>query len=420
MSETFDDADCCAHGNPTSVSSLAVMSIAADAAPESSANTPNPAVSAAIAPAATQQASTASPSRRSTRLFWLLIVLVVVAVLRFSVGPVVEEIQYALERGKQRAQYESSATLLADVDVSRSSLAFRLVAQRAKPSVVHIETDNAPRPPAQGTGVILDEEGYVLTNNHVVEHADRIVVRLSDGRRLNGAKIIGRDPHTDLAVLKLDAGNLLPAAWGDSDELEVGDWVVAVGNPFGLDGSVSQGIVSAKNRRQRFKNSNSLAYQDFIQTDAAVNPGNSGGPLLNLRGEVVGINTAIVGEQYQGVGFAIPSQVARDIFERLKKYGQVDRGGIQVTLEELTHDEAAALNLPQTTVRIGYVPFGPAQQAGLRRGDLVLAWNGEPVKDSFDLRLKVSRSEIGATAHIKILRDGKDQELEIVVGRLVL
>jgi S1-C subfamily serine protease len=417
MSDLFSDDGRGSASDLFSSSSIERSSVGLSSVAESAPTPPAdeaPPTSAAAAPAALPTA------RRSSRLFWLLTILVVVAALRFSIAPMVEEIQYALERGKQRAQYENSGTLLADVDVSRSSLAFRLVAQRAKPSVVHIETRSPSKPPAQGTGIILDADGYVLTNNHVVEHADQIEVRLSDGRRIRQPQVVGQDPHTDLAVLKLDADHLLPAAWGDSNELEVGDWVVAVGNPFGLDGSVSQGIVSAKNRRQRFKNSSRLAYQDFIQTDAAVNPGNSGGPLLNLRGEVVGINTAIVGEQYQGVGFAIPSEIARDIFERLKKYGQVDRGGIQVSLEELSPDDAASLNLPANTVRIGYVPIGAAQRAGLRPGDIVLTWNGEPVKDTFDLRLKVSRSEIGATARIKVLRDGQEMELEIVVGRLTL
>ncbi|NLY99280.1 MAG: trypsin-like serine protease, partial [Pirellulaceae bacterium] len=236
-----------------------------------------------------------------------------------------EQIQYSVSRGDQRAKAEVARQVLAQFPESATRLAY--VAKSIAPSVVGIETAqlSAPLPTDErellfgvpslrtegmGSGVIVDAEGYVVTNNHVIDQAAQITVKMSDGSKIRDIKVVGRDPLTDLALLKMEGGPFLPAPWGDSGTLEVGDPVLAVGNPFGLDRTVTAGIVSATGRRAQIS---PLAHQDFLQTDAAINPGNSGGPLVNMQGEVVGINTAIYGRQNLGISFAIPSQIAKKV-----------------------------------------------------------------------------------------------------------
>jgi serine protease Do len=216
-------------------------------------------------------------------------------------------------------------------------------------------------------------------------------------------------------VLKVDAGGLVAAPWGDSDTLEVGDWVLAVGNPFGLDRSVTAGILSAKQRRQVV---DSLPFQDFLQTDAAVNPGNSGGPLVNLRGEVIGINTAIVGEAYQGISFAIPSVTARDVYQRLKTTGKVSRGWLGVSLQELTEERAKALKIDarQGVIVQSVVPESPAAEAGLQSGDCIVEWNGQQVTSPSDLSLRVARTAVHSSVLASIVRQQQKLEIEVVVG----
>jgi serine protease Do len=366
---------------------------------------------------------------------WVVGVLALVLALKFLVEPVVESVQHAITRGHERAKAEIAKTQLAKL--SDTADAFRLVAQSVGPSVVHIDAmqpiellekeasdewsllnRHRPHPlrsTGQGSGVVIDTEGYILTNNHVIQDATAIRLKLSDGRLIDECEIVGVDVLTDLAVLKVDADGLVAAPWGDSDTLEVGDWVLAVGNPFGLDRSVTAGIVSAKQRRQVV---DSLPYQDFLQTDAAVNPGNSGGPLVNLHGEVVGINTAIVGEAYQGISFAIPSLMARDVYQRLKATGKVARGWLGVSLQELTPELAERMKIKASrgVVVTSVFPKSPADRAGLESGDCVTHWNGDEVFDPTDLSLRVAKTLAGATATIKVVRGGQSLEMQVTVG----
>lgn len=265
-----------------------------------------------------------------------------------------------------------------------------------------------------GSGFIIDREGYILTNNHVVEKAATIKVKLSDEKEYD-AKIIGRDPKTDIALIKVDVRQSLPVAvLGDSNSLQVGDWVVAIGNPFGLEHTVTAGIVSAKGRII-----GAGPYDEFIQTDASINPGNSGGPLLNLKGEVVGINTAIVSGG-QGIGFAIPINVARDMLAQLKSKGKVARGWLGIVIQKLTPEIAKTFGISESEGAFvaDVMENSPAEKAGIKRGDLIIAYGGKKVKDSDTLPRLVAVTEIGKKARIVLIRDKKQMEVDVVVGEL--
>ncbi|WP_447602033.1 Do family serine endopeptidase [Nitrospira sp. Nam80] len=275
-----------------------------------------------------------------------------------------------------------------------------------------------PHRPEQsaGSGVILDPSGYIVTNNHVVEGASQITVTLSDRREFS-AKVIGADPKTDLAVIKIEAKDLTALKWADYDELQVGDMVLAVGSPFGLSSTVTLGIISALGRG----NVGIADYEDFIQTDAAINPGNSGGALVNMQGKLIGINTAIFSRTggSEGIGFAIPSSIALDIVESLTKTGKVVRGWMGVAIQEITPALAKSFKLPEQRkgVLISDVnENGPSYAAGMKRGDVVVAFNGKEVQSVSQLRNLVARTTVGKEADIKILRDGKEQSLKIKVA----
>ena len=266
-----------------------------------------------------------------------------------------------------------------------------------------------------GSGVIVDETGTILTNYHVIEQAQEVKASLTDGRELR-ARIVGADRRTDLAVLRVGKSSLPHAAMGDSEKIEVGDIVLAIGNPFGLGQTVTMGIISAIGR-----GSLGLAdYEDFIQTDAAINPGNSGGALVNTRGEVIGINTAIYSRSggYQGIGFAIPSGMARDVLDSLVKYGRVVRGYAGIGFQNLTPDLARAFDLGETRGALvtAVDPDGPAADAGLRRGDLVVAFHGRPIASDSDLRTQMSRLKPGDRAALEIVRDGRRKEVTLVLS----
>jgi serine protease Do len=262
-----------------------------------------------------------------------------------------------------------------------------------------------------GSGFIIDKDGYILTNNHVVEKASSIKVKLSDDKEYD-AKVIGKDAKTDIALIKVNAKNTLPVATlGDSDGLDVGDWVVAVGNPFGLGHTVTAGIVSAKGRVI-----GQGPYDEFIQTDASINPGNSGGPLFNLRGEVVGINTAIVSGG-QGIGFAIPVNVARNLLAQLKTKGKVVRGWLGVVIQKVTPELAATFGLKESEGALvsDVMENSPASKANIARGDIITSFDGKKIKEMDQLPKIVATVEIGKKVKLGIVRDGKPLELEVVI-----
>ena len=268
-----------------------------------------------------------------------------------------------------------------------------------------------------GTGIIVSKDGYILTNNHVVEGADAVTVILHDERRYE-AEIVGTDPKTDVAVLQIDAGPLKAAKLGNSDNLSVGGWVIAVGSPFGLRSTITAGIVSATGR-----SSVGIAdYEDFIQTDAAINPGNSGGPLVNLRGEVVGINTAISTRSggSMGVGFAIPVNMARSVMKSLIEDGRVVRGFLGVIIQNLNENLANSFEYDGTDgALVARVQDGsPADQAGLREGDIIMEIDGQSVEDVDELRFAVAETKPGTKSDLVIFRDGERQTVTVEIGEL--
>jgi len=271
----------------------------------------------------------------------------------------------------------------------------------------------------QGSGFIISADGYILTNNHVVENADKIKVILNDGREFNNAKVIGTDPESDVAVIKIDGDGLPTVELGDSDDLRIGEWVIAVGNPFGLSETVTVGVVSAKGRHVGITEG---GYEDFIQTDAAINPGNSGGPLLNLDGKVVGINSAILSRSggYMGIGFAIPINMARQVKDQLVDTGKVTRGyiGIGMNPKGITPELAKSFGLEKNTgVLIAEVLEGtPAEKAGLKSGDIILKTNGKDVEDNVSFRNSVSLIKPGTKIKLTILRGDKEKEITVEIG----
>jgi serine protease Do len=266
---------------------------------------------------------------------------------------------------------------------------------------------------ALGSGFIISAEGYVVTNNHVVQKADEIEVILKGGEKSYPAEVVGTDPETDLALLKIDADKQLPVLqFGDSDTIKVGQWVVAIGNPFGLDHTVTAGIISAKGRVI-----GAGPYDDFLQTDASINPGNSGGPLLNLDGEVIGINTAIVASG-QGIGFAIPSNMAEGIIGQLKEFNKVKRGWLGVVIQDVDANTAKALGLdePEGALIASVKPGDPADKAGLQVGDVILAVNGESIADAGELTRTIGHLSPDKEVAIRVWRKGEVLEFEAVLG----
>jgi serine protease Do len=384
------------------------------------------------------------PPPASSRLPLLLVILAALAFV-VALPYFAEQYAYSKKRGELRASSDAAAEELAQlgegaklVPLSDTARVFRAVARRMEPSVVHINTEQVrvvreeqqdewglgvpygrgEKMRGQGSGVIIDAtQGYVVTNYHVIQGAANLNVTLADDRRIDDVTVVGYDVLTDLAVLKLNAGKLTAAEWGDSDALEPGDWVIAVGNPYGLDRTVTGGIVSAKERRGVARGS---PYQDFLQTDAAVNPGNSGGPLVDLYGQVVGINTAIVGKAFQGISFAIPSRTARDVVAQLIANGKVARGWLGVGLDNLTAEDAKRLGLEEAAggvVVTRVLANSPASLGGLRPADVILTWNDKPVTDAMELTLEIGRAPIGTKIELGVLREGNPRRVTITLGQ---
>jgi Do/DeqQ family serine protease len=357
------------------------------------------------------------------RLLAILGILVII----WQFPSFLERIEYARVHGRERAEAEVARNELKDgiTDLSRLS---GQIAKLVGPSVVHIDTvrvinGRAPdewtnlfgghpqfQAQGQGSGVIVDPAGYIVTNNHVVDRAAKIEVQVSDGRK-KIAEVIGSDPLTDIAVLKIEANDLIAAEWGDSDKLQVGALVWAIGNPFGLDRSVTFGIISAKGRP------GTNPFQKYLQSDAAVNPGNSGGPLVNIEGKIVGINTAIVGPSYQGVSFSIPSNEAREVYERIRQEGKVARGWLGVQLAPLTVELAKQLKLTELKGALvqEVVPNGPADKANIQIGDVIIEWNGQSIDNNTMLSPIVAATKIGSTAKAVVIRDGQPVEIDVKV-----
>jgi serine protease Do len=267
---------------------------------------------------------------------------------------------------------------------------------------------------ALGSGFIISADGYIVTNHHVVAQADKVQISLRESEKTYDAEIVGTDEETDLALLKIEADRELPSLeFGDSGNLEPGQWVVAIGNPFGLSHTVTAGIVSAKGRVI-----GAGPYDNFIQTDASINPGNSGGPLLNLQGEVVGINSAIVA-QGQGIGFAIPSNMAEDVISQLKKYQTVKRGWLGVTIQDVDQDTAQALGLaePKGALVASVKEGDPADKAGIRAGDVILEVNGQAIESARDLTRIIGQMAPEEKARIVLWREGEKKEVTVEVGR---
>jgi serine protease Do len=276
------------------------------------------------------------------------------------------------------------------------------------------------RQQGEASGVIVDAEGYIVTNYHVIANANPkkggiIRVKLPSGGTYV-AELVGDDAKNDLAVLKINAPNLIPAPWGDSDQLQVGEMVWALGNPFGLDNSLTFGIVSAKARRGLTEE---FRYNEYLQSDAAVNPGNSGGPLVNMSGEVVGINTAIVGPAFQGISFAIPSNVARRVYEEIKENGSVANGYLGLRPRSLSRQLAEQLGIEQLegALVVEVMEGSPAAQAGLEPGDFIIALNGEKIDDPLHLIHKIARTAPGTRVTLTVIRGGKEMKIEATVGR---
>jgi Do/DeqQ family serine protease len=374
----------------------------------------------------------------------VLAVVLLLAMASFPVAPIAGAQSRPAERPAAPAPALDSKALLRALED-----AFVSVADRATPSVVNVSVklkpeaaqEEGPSPEmeerfreffgpelferffrrrapredgrAAGSGVIVDARGYILTNNHVVENATAIEVRLSDDRKFK-ATLVGRDARTDLAVLKIESPAPLPVAeLGDSDRLRVGQWAIAIGNPFGLDRTVTAGIISATGRTHV----GVATYEAFIQTDASINPGNSGGPLLNLDGRVIGINTAIVSSG-QGIGFAIPITMARDIMTQLIARGRVVRGWLGVVIQDLTPELAASFGVKEDAgVLVAEVmKDGPAAAAGLKPGDVITGFGGSQIKDVTDLQKRVAAVEPGRPAPITVMRDRKPLGLSVKLG----
>ncbi len=333
------------------------------------------------------------------------------------IGPrLVQEYHYAATVGKLRGEYDNAVVQLEKQPLHNVSRAYQLVAQKIRPSVVSINAVKRRFEEAGlGSGVIMSEDGYIMTNAHVLENATRFFVELHDRRRFE-AHLIGTDSISDLAVLKIDAPALIPAMWGESDDVDVGSIVWAIGSPYGFQQTVTSGILSGKDRPGDPQHNK----QSLLQTDAAVNPGNSGGPLVDAQGRVIGINTSIFGETFQGISFAVPSATARFVFTELIENNKVTRGYLGVLPSEVDHDDAVRLQLPDLDgAKLASVVSGsPAYQAGIRPYDIIRTWDGIHIREFRDLFRLAETTPPNTRVEITLLRAGKEHRTMVTVGTL--
>lgn len=353
--------------------------------------------------------SSDSDGGRLHRLLWIFAILTVVLVAPSVIG----RIEYARTAARERARYDVAKENLRALNLEQINAALQMPPTLVKPSVVNIRTVQGEAE-GQGSGVIVDKEGYIVTNNHVVEGVRTVEIQLSDGSR-GPATVVGVDAMTDIAVLKTEMEGLIPAEWGSSADLEVGNLVWAVGSPFGLQESVTYGILSAKERR----GISGGVIQEFLQSDAAVNPGNSGGPLVDIHGRIVGINTAIIGSSYQGISFAIPVEMARESYDQLRKDGYIRRGFLGIDPQHVPDALADDLEIGHDRgVWVRRVdPGTPAAAAGIRPNDVILAWNGKEFDDPTLLSRAIAATVIGSEAPVSLVRvrDGEPRKMELKV-----
>jgi serine protease Do len=378
-------------------------------------------------------------------------VLALLAAARWMVPSLVEDVRYSWYRGQLRAEYELSSEQLQNVSLDSLADVSQMVAHRLGASVVHINllreqqvisqyerflgrSNPNVRYEGQGSGFIIDSEGLILTNHHVIadhqsefaELEKRIEVTLADGRQLM-ASVIGSDPKTDLAILKINASSLIPVEWGDSDEVVIGTPVWAVGSPYGLQQTVTFGIISGKHRinlsgtRYQDHLRSDPAYADLMQSDVAVNPGNSGGPLVNAQGKVVGVNAAILGESFRGISFSIPSRVAKRVAQQLIERGEVLRGWMGIRMEDLAYDERYGVDGQiHPGVRVTGFPSeepSPARQAGLEVGDLILEYENHLVMSQMELMQMIGETEVGSAVEVIVKRGPARLRFLITLGK---
>ncbi len=363
-----------------------------------------------------------SPPRGDTRgLSLFLLTSTLVFGLWFAGPRLVEEYHYAATAGKTRAEYEHASAMLESDPLASVSYAYQMVAQKVRPSVVSITAYKRDRSAVGipglgeeglGSGVIVTDDGYVVTNAHVLDGGYRFFVELHDRRRFSAA-LVGVDEDSDLALLKIQCSDLLPASWGDSDALDVGSIVWAFGNPYQLKQTVTSGIISGKDRPGDLN-----VKQALLQTDAAINKGNSGGPLVDSQGHVIGINTAILGETFQGIGFAVPSSTARYVVEQLKANGKVTRGFLGVNPVEVSNADVRQLVLPDLNgAKLVHVQAGsPAASAGIQSLDVIRKWNGIPIRDYKTLYRLTEMTPPNSTVQVTLIRDGREFETTVRVG----
>ncbi len=376
-------------------------------------------------------------------LLSLMVVLVLLIAVRLIVPSLVESVRYGWYRGQLRAEYEMSGERLKHVSLDSLADVSQMVSQRVGPSVVHINLlqgaeDQSPMQKilmhqtpkhfieGQGSGFVVDKAGYILTNHHVVDGVGKIDVTTSDGRRLE-AEVVGVDPPTDLALLKVDATDLMPIRWGNSEQIVVGSPVWAVGSPFGLQQTVTFGIISGKHRVDlhgtRYESSvrAGTAYGDLMQSDVALNPGNSGGPLVNSMGDVIGVNAAILGETYRGISFSIPSKVAMRVAQQLVKAGEVARGWLGVSMRDLEDEQRfnSEGRAQAGVLVIGFPRTGdsPAHDAGIEIGDVILSFNGKPVMNQTELMGFIGEADAGTVVPIEVRRGGDTLAMQVTLGK---